>query len=120
VCANRQLVVLDADNGHLVATLPIGDGPDGAAYDPETATVYSSNSDGTLTVIHQDDEDHYRNVTNVKTPVRSKTLTLDPKTHHVFLGAADFGAPPSPTKAEPEPKPPMLPGTFSLIEVSAP
>lgn len=119
-CANRQLVVLDADSGHLIATVPIGDGPDGAAYDPETATVYSSNSDGTLTIIHQDDKDHYRVVMNVKTPVRSKTLTLDPKTHHVFLGAADFGKPPSPTKAEPEPKGPILPGTFSLIEVSAP
>ena len=120
VCDNRQLVVLDAVDGKLVATVPIGDGPDAVVYDPQTATVYSSNGDGTLTVIHQDDKDHYRVVASVTTPVRSKTMTLDPKTHHLFLGAARFGATPAPTKAEPEPKPAMLPGSFSLIEVGAP
>jgi YVTN family beta-propeller protein len=119
-CANNQMVVLDAHDGHLVTTVTIGKGPDATAYDVDTATIYSSNGDGTLTVVHQDDADHYRVVANVATPPRSKTLALDPKTHRVYLGAAEFGATPAATVAEPEPKPLMKADSFALIVVGKP
>jgi DNA-binding beta-propeller fold protein YncE len=92
VCANQNLVVLDADNGHHVATLTIGDDPDAAGYDDATATVYSSNADGTLTVIHQTDADHYSVVANVVTAKNARTLAVDSTNHHVFLVAPDVSA----------------------------
>ena len=120
VCINKQMVVLDATDGHIVAKLPIGDRPDASAYDAETAMVYSANGDGTLTVIHQDDADHYHVVANIATPQRSRTLALDPKTHHVYLAAAEFGKPPAPSAEEPHPKPAMKPGSFAIVVVGKP
>ncbi|GLQ45128.1 hypothetical protein GCM10007862_01790 [Dyella lipolytica] len=86
-CANQHLVVLDATDGHRVAVLPIGDDPDAAGYDADTDMVFSSNSDGTLTVIHQDDADHYTVIGNVVTAHGARTLAVDPGTHRVFLAA---------------------------------
>jgi DNA-binding beta-propeller fold protein YncE len=114
------MVVLDAGDGHIVAKLPIGDRPDAVAYDAETATAYSANSDGTLTMVHQDDADHYRVVGNVATPLRSRALALDPKTHNVYLAAAEFGKPPAATAEEPHPKPAMKPGSFAIVVVGKP
>lgn len=120
VCANKQMVVLDAADGHVVASMPIGDGPDMAAFDPVTATAYSANVDGTLTVIHQDDADHYSVVANIATPKRSRALALDEKSHNVYLPAATFGAAAAPTAAQPHPKGPMIAGSFGIIVVGTP
>ncbi|HTD27919.1 MAG TPA: YncE family protein [Xanthomonadaceae bacterium] len=117
VCANKQMVVLDGKDGHIVTTVPIGDGPDAAAFDAATATVYSSNSDGTLTVIHEDDADHYSVVANVATPKRARTLAVDPQTHNVYLATAKFGTPPPATAAEPKPRAPMEPDSFAIVVV---
>jgi YVTN family beta-propeller protein len=119
VCANRQMAVTDSHDGHAVASVPIGDGPDAVAYDAASATVYSSNSDGTLTVVRQDDADHYHVLANVTTPLRSRTLVLDPTTHRVFLASAEFEpAPPTGTN-ERAPRPVMKPGSFALLVVAA-
>lgn len=120
VCANRQMVILDSRDGHFVATVPIGDGPDAAAYDPDIATVFSSNSDGTLTVIHQDDADHYRVVANAATPSRSRTLALDPTGHQIYLASAEFGETPAKTDAQPHPRPAMRPDSFAIVVVARP
>lgn len=118
VCANRQMIVLDSRDGHHVATVEIGDGPDAAAYDPDIATVFSSNSDGTLTVIHQDDADHYRVVANATTPLRSRTLALDSTRHVVYLASAEFGETPAKTDAQPHPRPAIKAGSFAIVVVS--
>lgn len=120
VCANKQMAVLDADSGKLVATVAIGDGPDGAAFDPQGGNVFSSNSDGTLTVVHEDDPFHFRVVANVITPPRTRTIALDAKTHRVVLPIAEFGAAPAPSKDEPHPRPPMKPNSFGLLVVGQP
>lgn len=91
-CANQKLVVLDADNGHRVAVPQIGNDPDAAGYDSGTATVYSSNSDGTLTVIHQDDADHYTVAANVSTAKGARTLAVDEAKHQVYLAAPDVSS----------------------------
>lgn len=88
VCDNRLMVVTDADNGHQVANVPIGKGPDAARFDPATHMVYSSNHDGTLTVVHADDADHYRVVANVPTQVGARTMALDRATHDIWLVTA--------------------------------
>src|SRR6185369_2944147 len=59
VCANKKMIVMDADNGHVVAALPIGEGVDAAAFDPDTKLAFSSNGEGTLTVVHEDSPDKY-------------------------------------------------------------
>lgn len=88
VCDNRLMIVTDAGDGHQVARVAIGKGPDAAAFDPRTRLVYSSNHDGTLTIVQQDDADHYRVLANVTTQPGARTLALDPRTHLAWLVAA--------------------------------
>jgi len=88
---------MNADNGKVVTTLPIGSGTDAAAFDPETGFAFSSNGEGTLTVIHEDSPDKFSVVETVPTQVRARTMTLDTKTHQVYTVTAEFGAAPAPT-----------------------
>jgi len=116
-CANKHLAVTDATSGKSVATLPIGDGPDGAAFDPASGNAFASNSDGTLTVVHEDDANHFHVLANVSTPMRARTITLDEKTNHVVLPIAEFGAAPAASAQEPHPRPVMKPDSFGFIVV---
>jgi YVTN family beta-propeller protein len=115
--ANKTLVVLDASTGKVVTTLPIGGGVDAAGFDPETGLVFSSNGDGTLTVIREDSADKYSVVENVATRRGARTMALDPKTHRVYLVTAEFGPPPAPTPERPRPRPSIVPGSFTLLVV---
>ena len=93
VCDNRTMTVLDALDGHHVADVPIGDGPDGVVFDPAEAMIYSANGEsGTITAVHEDDPDHYRVTATIPTQVSARTLTLDPKLHRLYLSAARLGA----------------------------
>lgn len=114
-CGNRVLAVVNAQNGHVITTLPIGEHVDAAAFDPSTHEITSSAADGTLTVIAQDDADHYHVAQTIKTPSRSKTFALDEKTHRLFVPSADFGPAPAPSKDNPKGRPPVLPGTFKVL-----
>ena len=100
-----------------MTTLPIGRGVDGAGYDPSQRNVYTSNGDGTLTIIHQDGADSYRVVENVKTAPFARNMGLDPASHRIYLPVADFGPPPDSSAANPRRRPPMLPGTFKVLVV---
>jgi DNA-binding beta-propeller fold protein YncE len=89
-CANKLVVIMNADNGKVVDKQPIGARVDASAFDPETGLVFCSNGDGTVTVLHQDGPDSYTVVETVKTQLGSKTMALDPKTHKLFIPAAKF------------------------------
>lgn len=115
VCGNQKMVVLDANTGKVVATIPIGTGPDAAGFDPETNLAFSSNGEGTLTVIHQDSADKYSVVENVPTQRGARTMAVDPKTHNVFLATAEFGAPPAPTADRPNPRGALVPNSFVIL-----
>ena len=115
VC-DKVMVVSDFENGKVVATIAIGDGPDAVRYDPGTGLAFSSNGDGTMTVVSQESPDKYSVLETVKTAPRARTMELDPKTHHVFLVTAEFGPAPAPTKEQPRPRPTIVPGSFVVLE----
>ena len=120
VCQNKIMAVTDATTGKAIASIPIGDGPDAARFDARRGLVFSSNGeDGTLTVVHQDDADHYRVLATVPTQVSARTMALDEATGHVFLAAAEFGPRPDATAANPHPRPTMQAGSFTILEVGA-
>ena len=116
-CHNKNLVVMNAKNGKVVQTLPIGDHVDGTAFDPDSDNIFSSNGDGTLTVIHEDSPNKYTVLQNLQTEPGAKTLALDAKTGRIFLTVAKREKPPAPTKEEPKPRGKMVPGTFHLLVV---
>ncbi len=116
-CRNKMMAVMDADSGRIVATVPIGSGVDANAFDPETGLAFSSNGDGTLTVVHEDTPDKFTVVENVATERGARTMALDPKSHRVYLVTAKFGPAPAATAAEPHPRLPMEPGSFLLLVV---
>lgn len=119
VCSNEHMAVTDSESGRHVATVPIGKGPDGAAYDPEKRLVYSPNGrDGTLTVIRQVDADHYEVAATIPTQQSARTMTRDAITHALYLPAATLGPPPAPTAEQPHPRPSVVPDTFSILVVS--
>jgi len=114
-CSNEKLVVLDAGDGHVVSVLPIGKNVDGVAFDPKRQLVFSSNGEGTLTVIHEDGPDKYSVVETVPTQKGCRTLALDEATGSVYEPTADFGPPPAPTADHPHPRPSVVPGTFVVL-----
>jgi DNA-binding beta-propeller fold protein YncE len=109
-CRNKVLVVVNAENGKVVAQQPIGARVDAAEFDRETKLVFTSNGDGTVTVIHAEGEDKYQVVETIKTRVGSKTMALDPKTHKLFLPAAEF----KPSE-RPGGRPTIVPKTFAVL-----
>jgi YVTN family beta-propeller protein len=116
VCGNRMLMVVDSKTGAIVCTVPIGGGSDAVKFDPGSGLIFSSNGEGTLTVIHQDAPDKYSVRETVPTVRGARTMAVDPKTHHVFLVTAEFGPAPAATPEHPRPRPAILPGTFTLLE----
>ena len=116
-CRNQVMAISDAAAGKLITTVPIGQGVDACRFDAGTQLAFASNGDGTLTVIHEDTPDKFTVVGNVATKRGARTMEVDLKTHRVFTVSADFGPPPAPTPDRPRPRPPVLSGTFALLEL---
>lgn len=114
-CGNRLMAVMNADDGKVITTLPIGAGVDATAFDDATQLAFSSNGSGSLTVVHEDSPDKYTVVQTVETARGARTMTLDPKTHNVYTVTAQFGPAPAPTPEQPRPRPAMVPGSFELL-----
>jgi hypothetical protein len=112
-CRSGVMAVSDYESGKVVATAPIGTGVDGAGYDPASGDAFASAADGTLTVIHQETPDTYRVIQTLTTAVGSRNMGLDPSNHKIFLVSAKFGPPPAGGRG----RPPVLPGTFSVLVV---
>jgi DNA-binding beta-propeller fold protein YncE len=109
-CANRRMVFLDSNNGRVFGSVPIGPGPDDSAYDPETRLIYTSNADGTVSVIQQDSPDKYHLLETVETAPGARNMALDLKTKRIFLPLSDRG-PSGPTS----PRGALIPGTFRVL-----
>ncbi|MEO8666101.1 MAG: YncE family protein [Ignavibacteria bacterium] len=117
VCSNKLMVVVNSDDGSIVTTLPIGERVDGAAFDSVLKRAYSSNGEGSLTVVQEEDANTFNVLENVDTQKGARTLTLDNTTHHIYLPTAEFGAPPEPTADNPHPRPAILPNTFVVLDI---
>ncbi len=114
-CSNRLMAVVDAGGGRIVATLPIGAGVDGVAFDPVRGLAFSSNGEGTLTVVREVTPDSFVVVENAATQRGARTLALDQRTHTVFVVTAEFGPAPAPTSEQPLPRPSVVPGSFVVL-----
>jgi len=121
--AKPVAVVMNADTGKVVATMPIGAGSDGAVFDPSTGDLFFACRDsgdatsGVVNVFHEDSPDRYTKVADVKYMYGAKTIALDPSTHHVFSMAATKNDPVPPTPQNKNPRPRADPATFSIVEV---
>jgi DNA-binding beta-propeller fold protein YncE len=117
-CHNNLMAILDLVSGKLIASVPIGSGVDGAGFDPGTGLAFSSNGgDGTLTVVRESSSGKFEVSETVATQLRSRTMTIDPKTHNIYLPASQFLPPPAPTPDNPKPRPTMINGSFMLLVV---
>jgi DNA-binding beta-propeller fold protein YncE len=114
-CHNQMMAVVDADSGKVLATPAIGQGVDANAFDSGTQLAFSSNGDGTLTVVHEDSPEKFTPVASVPTQRGARTMALDLKSHHIFLVTAEFGTSPAPTPEHPRPRPQAIPGSFTLL-----
>ncbi len=116
-CRNpAKMVILNADTGSVITALPIGTGVDGAGFNPKTMEAFSSQGDGTLTIIKESSPTSFAVEQTLQTQVSGKTMTIDAKTGRVLIIAAEFGAPTTP----PAPggrggRGPMVPDSFSIL-----
>ena len=87
VCSNRVMAVSDPDSGKVIASPAIGAGSDGVAFDPDAGIAFSSNGDGTMTAVGSNGG-KYEPLENIATERGARTITLDPKTHRLYLPTA--------------------------------
>ncbi len=137
-CRDKQnMIILSAKDGHIITDLPIGNGSDGATFNPATMEAFSSQGDGTLTVVKEESPTSFSVEQTVATPMRAKVLTLDTKTNQILTITAEFGpvpaapaqppapaAPPAgaPTQGGPPPwmrgpRAPMIPHSFQILVI---
>jgi DNA-binding beta-propeller fold protein YncE len=136
---NKNMIILSATDGHIILDLPIGNGSDGAVFNPATMEAFSSQGDGTLTVVLESSPTSFSVEQTIATPARAKVLTLDTKTNRIFTITAEYGpvpaaAPPAAPAASPSvplsspaattlpawmrgPRAPMIPGSFQILEI---
>lgn len=112
VCSNKVMLVLDAKTGKHIAKLPIGDGSDGVVFDATSKLAYSSNGEGTITVVREVSADKFVVEETIKSEPGARTIALDTVTHHFFLPTATFEK--STTEGQKRPK--MIPGTFRVLQ----
>ncbi len=116
-CHNELMIVLDSDNGKIVAQVPIGKRVDGVVFDPVSKLAISSNGEGSITIVKEISPTEFKVLETVKTEVGARTIAHDPKTHHVFVSTAQYGETPPATTENPRPRPSIIPGTFMILEL---
>ena len=114
---NKLMVVLDAETGKVITTLPTGSGVDGAGFDPGLKRAYSSCGEGLLTVVQEENKNSFKVLANVSTQAGARTISVSAKTHRIYLQTAEYGATPEKTADNPRPRPTIKPGTFTVLVV---
>ena len=115
-CRNTPTMVIMTTEGKILTALPIGAGVDGAVFNPATMETFSSQGDGTLTVIKEKSPTSFEIAQTVPTKVSGKTLTLDSKTNQIYVIAAEYGPPPAPPPAGGRAgRGAMIPDSFSIL-----
>jgi YVTN family beta-propeller protein len=116
VCDGKTMAVTDADTGKWLANPAIGDGPDAAGYDAARKLAFSSNGDGTLTVVDAS-KNTYPVLQTLTTQKGARTMSFDSATGRVYLVTAEFGPKPAATADNPRPRPAVVPGSFTVLVV---
>lgn len=114
-CRSKVLAVMDASNGKVLTTLPIGERVDAVAYDPDNRLIFASNGGGTVSVIRQKSADEYESVGDIQTQKSAKTMAMDPKTKNLYLSAAEMESVPSTNGERARMRPKQ--GTFNVLVI---
>jgi len=117
VC-DKTMVIVDADKGTILKTLPIGDRVDAAGFDYNLNRAYSSNGDGTLTVVQENAGDDFKVIDNVATEKGARTCCVNSKTHHIYLPDAKFNPAPAAAEGDKPKKPSIIPDSFIILDVA--
>jgi DNA-binding beta-propeller fold protein YncE len=112
VCGNQKMIVMNSKTGKIVQTLPIGDGTDGVDFDPAVQRIYSSNGEGTMTVVAENTPDEFSVLATVSTQKGARTIAMNPQTHHLYLPTAEREAPVG------NERPAVKAGTFMVLEIA--
>jgi len=117
-CHNKFMAMVDGDSGKVLGTVPIGQGVDANRFDPGTGYAFASTGDGNITVAHEDSADKMSPVDTVATLRGARTMEFDPASHNLYTVTAEFGPAPAAQPGQRAPRPPMIPGSFTLIVLS--
>lgn len=117
VCENKLMVVVDYETGKVIKTLKIGDGVDGVSFDPGLNRIYSSNGEGTMTVVQVKDANTFTVLENVPTQKGARTIAVNTKTHKLYLPTAEYNVTPAAISQSIKPRAYVKPGTFTVLEI---
>lgn len=118
VCGNKLMAISDVVRGRLVTTLPIGGGVDAAVFDPASRNAFTSNGEGTMTVVHEDSPNRFHVVGTVQTMAGARTITIDPRTHRLYTVGAAYGpVPETATKENPRRRAPLVPNSATVLVI---
>lgn len=117
VCSNKLMMILDATTGKIIDNLPIGGGCDGVAFDPEKKLIYSSNGDGTITVVKEENANSFSVIETIPTQKGARTIAIDKTTHKLYLSSAAYGPKPEPTAENPKPRASIIPNSFVVLVI---
>ncbi len=118
VCSNKMMVVVDANDGHIVTNLPIGEECDGVKFDPGLKIAFSSNGEGTMTVVQELNKDSFKVLENIKTVPGARTLAIDTRTHNIYTPTAEFNPAPPATADNPRPGRTQKPDSFNILVIA--
>jgi YVTN family beta-propeller protein len=114
-CHNKMMVMLNTETGKVVATVPIGAGTDGCAFDDQTQLAFASCGEGVTTIAKEETPDKLTVVQTLTTEPRARTMELDPGTHRIYLPSAQFQPAPSPSPGASAGRPTIVPNSFKLL-----
>ena len=110
-----MMAMLDTETGKVIATVPIGTGVDGCAFDDSTQLAFASCGEGTTTIAKEEAPDKLTVVQTLKTERGARTMVIDPKTHRIYLPSAQFQPAPSPSPGASPGRPTIVPNTLKLL-----
>jgi hypothetical protein len=114
-CDNQKMAIVDGNSGKVIATPSIGKGVDATSFDKGVQQAYSSNGEGSITVIKEDSPTSFSVAATVPTKRGARTMTVDEKTHNLITVTADFEPAPAATPGQPRPRPKMIPDSFVVL-----
>lgn len=114
VCDGEKMAVIDSNNGMLLGTASIGDGPDAVRWSAKYKLAFASSGDGILSVVNAGAKG-YPTIERLPTQRGARTMAHDPKRDRIYTVTAEFGPRPEPSPQMPHPQPAIVPGTFTVI-----